>query len=368
MQIFEGIDKMKLIYCNENDNREYIDFVKSIYKDDVNYRDNISSTIEMFIYGKGTFCENLFIKPVMVIDEDVTIAVATYVFSNRRKDMMQICFFEAKDEYQQAVDLIINEAKLIATGMNVKSIVIGINGHINYGVGFLVDNFDSPFSYGNNYSKPYYLNYFEVYKPKEYMLNTYKNTFYSFEDLEKNQNLINRICKNFNFRFTNIHNLRAEIDIYTYLSNICFEQHPFYFETTSEEDYEMMLELDGIMESENLIFAEKNGQPIGYLLWYPDYNQLISSGESLNTSTIMKANSDGKRVDNCKVIDIAVLPEYQNTGVILGLFNTLFEYGKDKYKTFESGWILDSNIKSKNLVSHIASNEYKHYKIFEIEI
>ena len=57
--------------------------------------------------------------------------------------MLQIGFFDAKHGQDEAVDLLINEAKGVAKSLNLEKIIVGLNGHVSYGVGILMDKFDS---------------------------------------------------------------------------------------------------------------------------------------------------------------------------------------------------------------------------------
>ena len=104
------------------------------------------------------------------------------------------------------------------------------------------------------------------------------------------------------------------------------------------------------------------------MLWYPDYNQLIPEGKNIGVDTFVKNKLFSDKIDTFKIIEMGVLSEYQNTGAILGLFNQCYNYTKNRYDHYETSWILNSNFKSKNFGVKWAEEEYKHYKVYEIEV
>ena len=89
-------------------------------------------------------------------------------------------FFEALPNYQGAVNLIINYAKIIGKTKNCKKIIIGLNTHINAGAGILVEGFSTN-SYGNNYNPAYYVDYFKSFKANIHTMTSYKGDIEDFD-------------------------------------------------------------------------------------------------------------------------------------------------------------------------------------------
>jgi len=63
--------------------------------------------------------------------------------------------------------------------------------------------------------------------------------------------------------------LAREVAIYTHLNNACFQQHPYWADRTPEEDLELFQPFRFFLDDGNLIFAERDGTPVGFLLWLP---------------------------------------------------------------------------------------------------
>lgn len=358
---------MYLMTCARNEIKDYINFTMSLYKGNSFYRDSMTSVLKDILYKKNIFCKDKDIIPVMVKDNGEIVAVATYIFTDRMKNSLQIAFFEAKEDYQKAVGMIVDMGKRIGLEKGAEKIIAGLNGHVNYGLGFLEDHFEEPVSFGNNYNPPYYIKYFKTNSSDEYELTSFLTNMETF-NLDKERKIIREANRKFQYRTANFNQLKKEIEIYTDLNNLCFEDHPFYYKRSYEEDYELFKQLKLFLKPENLLIAEKDGEPIGFMLWYPDFHQLISQGEAMGIKTYFRNRYKGNTIKKFKIAEIGILPAYQGTAAILGLFDKCLELTKNRYSQCETGWILDTNLKSKGFGLKWADYEYKHFKIFEINI
>jgi hypothetical protein len=61
----------------------------------------------------------------------------------------------------------------------------------------------------------------------------------------------------------------------------------FWTDRSAEEDYELFSPFRFLLKEENLLFAEEDGRAVGFLLWYPDFNQLASPGESFGLRHVL---------------------------------------------------------------------------------
>jgi hypothetical protein len=122
----------------------------------------------------------------------------------------------------------------------------------------------------------------------------------------------------------------------------------FYYERCVDEDYELLMELSPFIKGGSLLFAERDKEPIGFMLWYPDINQL--------------------KTDRFVIAELGVVPEYQGSGAVLGLFLRCFELVQGKYDLCETSWILDENLRSKGFGYRWGAEEYKRYKVFEVSL
>jgi hypothetical protein len=365
--LYMGGGNMNIVDCNSKNYKLYMKFVKSIYKNNSSFKDTTSSLLKSVLLKQSEFNKVAFVYPVMIYHNNKIVAVCTYIHADNYQETLQIAYFEALPDYAAAIELIISLGKKLCKERNISKITIGLNGHVNYGLGILADHFDANLSFGNNYNPSYYIDYFSKYKTVEYSLTSYSGNMNDF-NLDRQQKAIKRICGNFTFRNIDFADFKNEMKNYTDLNNSIFENHPFYFKRSHEEDYELFKDLKLFMKEENLIFAEKNGQPVGFMLWYPDFNELIPKGKSIGISTFIKNKLFSYKIKKYKIVEIGVLPQFHNTGAILGLFNECYKMTKGKYDFYETSWILDTNFKSRNFGVKWAEKEYKHYKVYEIQL
>ena len=361
--------ELNFIQSNKEIN-EFIRFGRFVYTGNPCYRDSMSGIVSMFLYHKTCYLKNGKIFPILIRDRDKTLLRAAYVINNKMPDILMIAFFEAAPGAGDAVQLMLSEGRKIAAGFRRKSIVVGLDAHLNYGVGFLASHFDVDPCFGFPYTHNYYLDYFKDLK--EHRFTSFQTDIACF-NLDQEQRILKRLKSNgYSFRPADFKFFDRELKIYTDLNNICFKNHLWWADRSYEEDHELLYPFRRFIRGENLLIAEKEGKPIGFMLWYPDFNQLIAPGKSLNVSTWLKYKlGRPQKINKIKIAEIGIKPEYQGTGAVVGLFDLLYKLVKDKYRYCEAGWVEENNIKSKGLGLHWARagcREYKKYKAFEVQL
>ena len=111
------------------------------------------------IFNQTTkFAKNSIVKPIMVLDNLDVLAEAILI-KGKNDDFVQIAFFEALENQFDAVELIKSAARIFALENNVNRIIVGLYGHLSYGVGFTVD-INKPNTFDSIYTKKYYIDYF----------------------------------------------------------------------------------------------------------------------------------------------------------------------------------------------------------------
>ena len=323
----------------------------------------------MILAPKGCAAKASVQIPLTVLDNTgKPAASALLLIAHKMPDVLQVAFFEALPKSQEAVDALIDRARAIAGQRSLSRIVIGIDGHVNNGLGFLVGKHDSPPSFGVRYNPPYYIDYFTKRAAVQGELRSY---FYDLtvSNLDRERKLIERISRRFKVRQGNFKDMRSEMRIYTELNNTVFKDHPLYFERAVEEDYELFKSFGPFLKEENFLVSELDGVPIGFLLWYPDFHELVKPGGTLGLGTALKYRLPGNGITRFKIAEIGVMPEHQGSAAIAGLINECVEITTRNGHSFcESGWILSSNTKSRGLTERWAKDAYKTYLVFEIHL
>ena len=358
---------MEIKVIDKTSVNDYLALCKEVYKDNIYYRDSMSTVLKDILKGKSQICKSSEIIPVLVIDQGKTVAACTFAIVDRMKDTLQVTFFEALKNQESAVAKMMDYGKKLAQERGISKILIGLNFHVNYGLGLLADHYDSNQGFGSAYNPPYYIEYFKRYASEEINLVNYLGTMDKY-DSSQDQRLQKRLMKNYTVRKADFKNLKRDVEIYTSLNNRAFSQHKFYYQRRIEEDLELFKEFRLLLKEENLLFLEHEGNPIGFLLWYPDFNELIKAGESIGLKTVINSRLFPQKIRCYKIVELGVLPEFQKKGAVLALFYKVRELVKDRYDFCESGWILEENTASRGFGSRWVGEEYKHFKVFVVTV
>jgi hypothetical protein len=126
-----------------------------------------------------------------------------------------------------------------------------------------------------------------------------------------------------------------------------------------------------LLDGDNMIFAKVGDEVVGFLFWYPDFNELVLPGGQAGAGTFIKYRILGKSPCAVKAVQIGVLPEYENSGLILALFGEFYDVAMKKHKGLKvcaSSWILEENQKSVKLSSKVLPHPYKEMSAYEREI
>jgi hypothetical protein len=181
--------------------------------------------------------------------------------------------------------------------------------------------------------------------------------------------------KGITVRKLNKKKLRQDIEIYTYLNNACFQGHPLWADRDAREDYELFYPFRFLIKEENLLFAEKAGKPIGFFLWYPDFNQLLTGFQHPGLKHVLQYYFRSP-VDTFRFSEIAVLPEYKMSHAVLAMILCAIPYiQKSRIKYGEGGFIFEENTNSIAMTRRfieratgIKMEPYRHYALFETDL
>jgi hypothetical protein len=347
------------------DKKEFINFPKTLYKDDPNWicplDDSIESTFDpsrnsAFRHGEAK-------RWLLKDDEGSTIGrVAAFVDNIRSAANSQptggMGFFEVI-ESKDAAFMLIDTAKawLAARGME------AMDGPINFGEndnnwGMLTDGF-VPQSFGMPYNKKYYGQYFEDYGFRNYfeqysyhvMVRDDNNKIVTFPDrmMKIAEWLARR--QGYTFRHFEFKNKRKYVDDIVEIYNSTWSSFKEDFTPLDPAFLEESLKKARIVLDEDIIwFAYHNDKPISFFILFPDLNQILRHLDGrltfINKLKLMYYKSIHE-MSRMRAVVGGVHPNYQNSGVESTIFLQLYKVfdKKDWYKQLELSWVGDFNPK-----------------------
>ena len=338
-----------------------------IYRHDPAWRDNFTSLLRLITRPQSAFARGAQTWPVSVLDADgQPCAAALLIQARRLPDTLQVGFLEFVDQPTEALDLLLQAARRQAQSSGCTRLVVGCNGHVNNGLGLLAGPFGHPPSFGSAHHPPYYVQHLARRALRADTLVTYVHDVARFP-IAADQRLCERVARRFRVRTGNFRTLADDLRIYTHLNNAAFADHRHYFERTEEEDLELFRAFGPLLREENFLVAEHDGQPVGFLLWYPDFNEWVPPGGAVGLGAVLRYRLLGRRPTRFKIAELGVLPAFQRSGAILALINHCFGLVRGRYRHGESGWILEDNVLSKALNTRWNAAPDKTYQVFHLD-
>lgn len=340
---------------------------EEIYRDNRNIRFSESDITRLLVEGPTAFHRHGRVIPFLIEDNGKVAGRFAFIHDRNLQDYLQVSFFEAQPGLGEIAGTITGSARSLFP--DCKKLVVGLNGHLNYGAGILISQFDVPPVFGLPYNPEYYQDYFTGSVQRTMV--SFRFPLKPFVDYQQKMAKIQDF-KGITVRKLNKKRLKEETEIYTCLNNACFPGHPFWADRHVEEDYELFRPFRFLIKEENLLFAEKNGKPIGFFLWYPDFNQLINHKQHLGWKEVLRYQL-ANPIDTFRFTEIAVLPEYQISHAVQAMILyaiPLIE--KTGVTTGEGGFIFEENTSSMVMTSRflervtgLKMTPYRRYATFE---
>lgn len=338
-----------------------------VYSGNRFFKGTDASIEKMLLCSGSAFASHSSKMMFVVQNENGNVARFALIHDYRLADYIQVSFFEAKEGLVDMFPLI--KSTILRHFPKCSKVVIGLNGHLNYGAGILLNRFDETPVFGLPYNPEYYADYFKELKSRKmftfrFSLDTYANWAHSYS--------AERELKGLSVRFMDKSKIEAESEIYTRLNNLAFTKHPYWANRDTEEDLELFKPFRFLLDNENLIIAEVKGRPVGFFLWYPDFNKLVPSQRDLNVFDVVKYRL-GRTIDTIRFTEIGIIPEYQGSTVALALISkALPVLIKKGYKYCEGGFIFEENQSSMAFVQRILTRcfgskpeVYRQFAVFE---
>lgn len=354
---------MELLNINKSNKNQFIKFYEERYLNNPLKRDSMSSLLKGLLNGTSVMCESVFLEPVMVVENGKILMIAVLAHAYRMPYILQISFFEAIEENEEAFSMILRRANSLAKEKGAKKISGTLNIHVNYGLGFLASNYDSKQGFGSPHNPEFYNTLFEDQGFETIDMVSFKKNMNDMDPLFS-ESIYKKLSKRYTIRNVNFKALDNESKIYTELNNEAFSNHPFYYKRDYNEDLELFKDFKFLLSPENLLFIERDKKPVGFMLWYPDFHNLMKPNESVGLKTVIRSKLFPNRMRTFKIVEIGVIPSEQNKGAIMMLFDHCYKLARNKYDSFESGWVLADNRKSFALGDKLADGIHKKYKAF----
>ncbi len=345
-----------------NERRVYLEFISQVYKNDIHYKDMNIIFVKKFLYQKDSYAKRCQVYPLIIKDQSIR-AVGMYI-SSSDSDELKLSFLEFLPNSKIYLQTIIEYGKKLIIKNKLKRIVIGINGHISYGLGILI-NEEYEFEFNSNYNPAYYIDELDS-------LGFIKRKAYSYcFDLAKttktfNEDLLKPIYQEYTFRCFNPRKFKEEMLIFGDLCDQTLQGTPYYSLKTKAEMYELMNEMRFVLKKEDLIFALKDGQEVGFVFAHPDYAELFN--RQIFNKFIFFLKFLFKKPEKLIYNIYGVKKEYQSKGLSVALINESIKVrNKKPYYQAVSSFILEENLPSIKVANIFSKGINRIFNLYIVE-
>lgn len=141
------------------------------------------------------------------------------------------------------------------------------------------------------------------------------------------------------------------------------------FVPMSEAEFEhLSKELRPVVEPRFVLLAEKDGEPIGFLLALPDLNQAfrhLRDGR-LFPFGVFRFLWHRRRIDVARILTLGLKPGFQHLGIGAALYTRLLHVGREMgYRAAEGSWILEDNHEMCTALEKLGAVVCKRWRVYE---
>ncbi len=277
-------------------------------------------------------------------------------------------FFECIDR-QSTANLLFKVAEDWLRDRGMQNVLGPSNPGMMDEIGVLVDGFDKYPAILMPYSKKYYD---ELIKgtgfKKEIDLLTFdvnqKNV--NRERINRAMDIVKKRIPGIKIRKIRLKKIQEEIKIVEKIYNAAWNKN-WGFIPLSEAEFEYLAkDLKTILDDNFAHIAEIDGEPVGFSIALPDYNQIFKDMNGrLFPFGIFKILLKRKKINKIRTALMGVLPEHQGKGIDALLHRETIEYGlENNYYSSEIGWILENNTEMKRVAEKIGGEQDKTYRMY----
>lgn len=278
-------------------------------------------------------------------------------------------FFESINSPEVARHLIDAASNYLkAKGMEV------IRGPMNFSTndtcGLLIEGFDSSPLFMMTYNPPYYSELLEsagLKKAKD--LYAYCADQSIGEQLPRLERLSQKILsdKSVRIRCLDMKNILRDIGVIKEVYNNAWSKNWGFVPMTEEEFDYLANDMKKIIDPDFILIAEIDGNPAGFSMALPDYNQIIKKVNGrLLPFGIFHFLFGKSKIKTMRLLTMGVVHQYQKRGLDIVFYLETIKRGfKKGYQKAELSWILEDNIMMNRILNSLGAKLYKKYRIYE---
>ncbi len=247
-----------------------------------------------------------------------------------------------------------------------------MNFSTNDECGLLIEGFDLSPMIMMPYNPPFYQEFLEKFglrKAKDlwaYLID------HSQQPPERMRRVAERVKEKegLHIRQVNLKRFDGEVKLIKQIYNQAWSRNWGFVPMTDEEFDHLAKDLKKLVVPELVLIAEIDGEPAGFSMALPDYNQALKRvNGKLFPWGLFKLLWYAKKIDAIRVLTMGVVHKYQKRGIDLVFYLETFDRGVEKgYKMGELSWVLEDNLLMNKALEDMGAKIYKRYRIYETKL
>lgn len=366
--------------AESKDLKEFVNLPFKLYRADEPWVPPLKGDFIKYIKGENNYLNQAGpnTKIIALKDGEVIgrLLVGINEELNRAKGFKEgyIALFECIEDYEVAHSMLeFAESWLKDKGINLIKGPLSLPGGDDCR-GFIIDNFKDDTLVMNVYNKQYYndffikygfIKYFDCYAYKSHIENN---------DIARYEKLVPYAMSKYSFNINKIDlkNIDKELADIKYVIEKAMPKDWDDFIPPNDEELELIKKQLVPLADPDLIYIARsnNGEPIGFNISMPDYNQVLKEMKGkLLPFGIIKYLYYKRKINRIRFFVLFVIPEYRNKGVSSAIYlNSYLAALKKGYNFIEGSTIWEYNDSMMIDIEKCGGIKYKTYRIYKKEI
>lgn len=364
---------------SRRDLREFVDFPWQVYRDDPQWVPPLKHEVRRFLdrrrhpfYRHGEALPLLARLGNRVVGRVVVSDDPRYN-EQHGTNLGAFGMFECLDDTGAAAALV-DAASAWLRGRGRTHMWGPIDYSTNYPCGLLVDGFDAPPRVMMNHHPPYYESLLASCGFRR------AKDLYAwwFTDphgmLERWRRRADRLAQRsgVTVRPLRFDDFEAEVERCMHVYNESWEQSWGFVKMTRDEFYYLARSLRRLAVPELLLLAEYEGEPIGFSMTLPDFNEALRPLNGRLTTCGLPIGLARflwrlRRVKTARMAVLGVREGFRRRGVTELLILSTLDHGKnvEGYTAAELSWTLEDNELINRAIETVGARRYKTYRLYE---
>jgi hypothetical protein len=170
------------------------------------------------------------------------------------------------------------------------------------------------------------------------------------------------------YREINLADWDNEIDRMYNIYNDAWEKNWGFIPMSYAEFKQMGKELKPVVDKRLILFAEVDGDPAGFIVALPDYNQIfkkIPNGRLFPTG-LFKLLFGKKKINRVRVITLGIKLRYRTLALGTLLYKKIYDTLQEtNFSEAEMSWVLEDNYPMKSPLIQMGADPYKTFRIYQ---